>query len=85
MNMKNLMMWGLIGLLVVGLFHLFQNPKKNIVAKDFFNLHGFQEIDESRREYVELFNGNSFVNQEGLYIANLKDSNVPFLEIYDDC
>ena len=63
----------------------FVETEKNIVAKDFFNLHGFQEIDESRREYVELFNGNSFANQEGLYIANLKDSNVPFLEIYDDC
>ena len=27
MNLKNLMMWGLIVLLVVGLFQLFQNPK----------------------------------------------------------
>ena len=40
---------------------------------------------ESRWEYVELFNGISFAIQEGLYNANLKDSNVPFLEIYDDC
>ena len=29
MNLKNLMMWGLIVVLVVGLFQLFQNPKKN--------------------------------------------------------
>ena len=26
MNLKNLMMWGVIVLLVVGLFNLFQNP-----------------------------------------------------------
>ena len=30
MHMKNLMMWGLIVLLVVGLFQLFQNPKNSI-------------------------------------------------------
>ena len=28
MNIKNLMMWGIIVLLVVGLFQLFQNPNK---------------------------------------------------------
>ena len=30
MNSKNLMMWAVIVLLVVGLFQLFQNPKSNI-------------------------------------------------------
>ena len=30
--MKNLMMWGLIVLLVVGLFQLFQNPNKTITS-----------------------------------------------------
>ena len=30
MNLKNLMMWGIIVLLVVGLFQLFQNPKNNL-------------------------------------------------------
>ena len=30
MNMKNLMMWGLIVLLVLGLFKMFQNPEKNM-------------------------------------------------------
>ena len=33
MNLKNLMMWGLIVLLVVGLFQLFQNPKKSMVME----------------------------------------------------
>ena len=31
MNLKNLMMWGLIVLLVTGLFQLFQNPKNSVV------------------------------------------------------
>jgi len=32
MNLKNLMMWGIIVLLVVGLFQLFQNPNERMVA-----------------------------------------------------
>ncbi|SVB55698.1 uncharacterized protein METZ01_LOCUS208552, partial [marine metagenome] len=32
MNLKNLMMWGVIVLLVVGLFQLFQNPKKSVAS-----------------------------------------------------
>ena len=32
MNLKNLMMWGLIVLLVVGLFNLFQNPKQQTLS-----------------------------------------------------
>ena len=30
MQLKNLMMWAVVVLLVVGLFQLFQNPKSNI-------------------------------------------------------
>ena len=33
MNFKNLMMWGVIVLLVVGLFQIFQSPKKNVVSE----------------------------------------------------
>ena len=42
MNLKNLMMWGVIVLLVVGLFNLFQNPK---TERQGFNLivRSFQE------------------------------------------
>ena len=32
MNLKNLMMWGVIVLLVAGLFQLFQNPKNSIAS-----------------------------------------------------
>ena len=34
MNMKNLMMWGIIVLLVLGLFNLFQNPDRSTATKD---------------------------------------------------
>ena len=34
--MKNLMMWGVIVLLVVGLFQLFQNPKNSVVMEQKF-------------------------------------------------
>ena len=34
MNMKNLMMWGIIVLLVLGLFNLFQNPDRTTAKKD---------------------------------------------------
>ena len=34
MNMKNLMMWGIIVLLVLGLFNLFQNPDRTTATKD---------------------------------------------------
>ena len=33
MNLKNLMMWGIIVLLVVGLFQLFQNPNQTQLTK----------------------------------------------------
>ena len=32
--MKNLMMWGIIVLLVLGLFNLFQNPDRSTATKD---------------------------------------------------
>ena len=34
MNMKNLMMWVIIVLLVLGLFNLFQNPNRTTAIKD---------------------------------------------------
>ena len=34
MNMKNLMMWGIIVLLVLGLFNLFQSPNRTTATKD---------------------------------------------------
>ena len=45
MNLKNLMMWGVIVLLVMGLFQLFQNPKNNMVADKMPFSEFLQNID----------------------------------------
>ena len=54
MNLRNLMMWGLIVLLVVGLFQLFQNPKQpevsgNVPFSDFL-----KNLDDGRVVQVEI-------------------------------
>ena len=54
MNLKNLMMWGVIVLLVMGLFQLFQNPKNNMVADKMPFSEFLQNIDEGRVVQVEI-------------------------------
>ena len=52
------MMWGVIVLLVVGLFQLFQNPKKN-VASETINFSNFLEnVEEGRVVHVEIKGNN---------------------------
>ena len=58
MNLKNLMMWGVIVLLVAGLFQLFQNPK-NSVASDKMSFSEFlKNIDDGRVVQVEIRGNN---------------------------
>ncbi len=58
MNLKNLMMWGVIVLLVAGLFQLFQNPK-NSVASDRMPFSEFlKNIDDGRVVQVEIKGNN---------------------------
>jgi cell division protease FtsH len=58
MNMKNLMMWSVIVLLVVGLFQLFQNPK-NTVASDKVPFSVFlKNVDDGRVIQVEIKGNN---------------------------
>jgi len=58
MNLKNLMMWGVIVLLVVGLFQLFQNPQKNI-ASETINFSNFlKNVEEGRVVHVEIKGNN---------------------------
>ena len=57
MNLKNLMMWGLIVLLVVGLFQLFQNPKNTIVTDKIPFSDFLKNIDDGRVVQVEIING----------------------------
>ena len=54
MNLKNLMMWGVIVLLVVGLFNLFQNPKRP-VASDTIPFSSFlKNVEDGRVVQVEI-------------------------------
>ena len=54
MNLKNLMMWGLIVILVVGLFQLFQNPKQNTVFQKTPFSEFLKNIDDGRVVQVEI-------------------------------
>ena len=46
MNLKNLMMWGLIVLLVVGLFNLFQKPNQTVVSDKVSFSKFLKDVDE---------------------------------------
>ena len=55
MNFKNLMMWCVIVLLVVGLFQLFQNPNKQNTVSDKMPFSEFvKNVDEGRVIQVEI-------------------------------
>ena len=54
MNLKNLMMWGMIVLLVVGLFQLFQNPKNTTSADKIPFSEFLKNIDDGRVVQVEI-------------------------------
>ena len=58
MNLKNLMMWGVIILLVVGLTQLFQNPKKNTVSDKMPFSEFVKNIDDGRVIQVEIQGNN---------------------------
>ena len=54
MNLKNLMMWGLIVLLVVGLFQLFQNPNKTITSDKMPFSEFIKNVDDGRVIQVDI-------------------------------
>ena len=54
MNFKNLMMWGVILLLVVGLFQLFQNPKQSVVSDKIPFSNFLENLEEGRVVQVEI-------------------------------
>ena len=58
MNLKNLMMWGVIVLLIVGLFNLFKNPK-HPVASDTVPFSSFlKNVEDGRVVRVEIKGNN---------------------------
>ena len=54
MNIKNLMMWGLIVLLIVGLFQLFQNPKQTMVSEKTSFSSFLKNLEDGRIVQVEI-------------------------------
>ena len=54
MNFKNLMMWGVIVLLVVGLFQLFQKPEKNSVSNNIPFSNFLKNVEDGRVVQVEI-------------------------------
>jgi len=58
MNLKNLMMWGLIVVLVMGLFQLFQKPNKNMVSDKMPFSEFLKNIDDGRVIQVEIKGNN---------------------------
>ncbi|SVC44491.1 uncharacterized protein METZ01_LOCUS297345, partial [marine metagenome] len=58
MNLKNLMMWGVIVLLIAGLFQLFQNPKNSIASDKMPFSEFLKNIDDGRVVQVEIKGNN---------------------------
>ena len=54
MNIKNLMMWSLIVLLVVGLFQLFQNPKNTVSSEKITFSNFIQNVEDGRVVQVNI-------------------------------
>ncbi len=54
MNMKNFMMWGIIVLLVVGLFQLFQNPRQTMVSDKIAFSNFLKNVEDGRVVQVEI-------------------------------
>jgi len=58
MNLKNLMMWGVIVLLVAGLSQLFQNPKNSVIADKLPFSDFLKNVEEGRVIQVEITGNN---------------------------
>ena len=58
MNLKNLMMWGIIVMLVLGLFQLFQNPKKTVISGEVPFSSFLKNVEDGRVLQVQI-KGNS--------------------------
>tara|TARA_B100000029_G_scaffold488419_1_gene544962 strand:- start:155 stop:916 length:762 start_codon:yes stop_codon:yes gene_type:complete len=58
MNLKNLMMWGVIVLLVVGLFQLFQNPKRAVQNSSISFSDFLTNVEDGRVVQVEIKGDN---------------------------
>ena len=58
MNLKNLMMWGLLVLLVVGLFQLFQTSDRSVSSNKIAFSNFLQQVEDGRVVQVEIIGNN---------------------------
>ena len=58
MNLKNLMMWGVIVALVMGLFQIFQNPRNTTISDKMSFSEFLTNIDNGRVVQVEIQGNN---------------------------
>ena len=58
MNLKNLMMWSVIVLLVIGLFNLFQTPKSPMVSESIPFSSFLKNVEDGRVVQVEIKGNN---------------------------
>ena len=58
MNLKNLMMWGVIIFLIVGLFQLFQNPERVISENKIAFSSFLKNVEDGRVMQVEIKGNN---------------------------
>ena len=58
MNLKNLMMWGLLVLLVVGLYQLFQTSDQPVSSNKIAFSNFLQQVEDGRVVKVEIIGNN---------------------------
>ena len=58
MNFKNLMMWSVIVLLIVGLYQLYQNPKQTMVSDTIPFSKFLKNVEEGRVVQVDIRGNN---------------------------
>ena len=69
MNLKNLMMWGLLVLLVVGLFQLFQTSDQPVSSNKIAFSNFLQQVEDGRVVQVEII-GNDIQGIFTLHRSN---------------
>ena len=69
MNLKNLMMWGLLVLLVVGLFQLFQTSDRSVSSNKIAFSNFLQQVEDGRVVQVEIIGNNINITTNAFIIS----------------
>jgi FkbH-like protein len=57
--------------------------ERNIVAKDFFNTYGFTRVEKNSECFIKVKNSKLTCNGD-IFMLTLKDSLIPYLDIYEN-